>query len=106
MVMGCGRSEVRVRLVQLLLTTLEIRVWDLVADLVEVKEGRLEGRVRTTGTLQCFLNKGTEGKTLLVLGALRIIARGPDGFDDNRSRVYEIESRDSGRRMHDRRRIG
>jgi len=69
-VVCCGR-EVRVRLVQLVLATLEVGVWDLVADLIEIKESRLEGRVRRARALQGLLDEGAEGQALLLLGTLR-----------------------------------
>lgn len=70
MVMVCCAREVRVGLVQLVLTTLEVGVWDLVADLVEVKESRLKCRVRRAGALEGLLDEGAEGQPLLLLSTL------------------------------------
>lgn len=45
----------------------QIHIWDLVADLVEVEEGGLQGRVRTPGSLEGLLDKSPERETLLLL---------------------------------------
>lgn len=57
--------------IKLVLTTLQVGTGDLVPDFVEVEQCGLESRVGATGSLQCFLDEGTERKTLLFLGTFR-----------------------------------